>query len=668
MNDEDKSKEQLINELAEMRQRIAELETSETLRKRAEDSLRVSEGHFRSLIESSQDSICHISLDGRFLSMNAADCAIYKLESPEEAIGKSCTESIIENREEAEEAVRRAARGETVALQYKSSSKTGKGIWWDSKLTPVRTADGTVKSILRISRDITERKKVYEELLSLKKAVESMQCGMTYADLEGRILYTNPAEARMHGYKVEELVGKNVRIYAPSERWNKIALKDMKEIEKTVKRESVNIRKDGSRFPVQLLSDAVTDSAGRIIGIVTSSEDITERKRLEEELLKVSKLESVSTLSGGIAHDFNNILTIILGKISFAKMLLKPDEETFQILSDAEKGFKRAKDLTNQLLTFSKGGAPIKKVIHISELIKESADLVLTGSNVRCVYSHRDGLWPVEVDEGQMSQVINNLLINAVQAMPNGGLIDVHAENVVIGQRDVLPLNDGKYVKIAIKDHGVGIPKEYMQRIFDPFFTTKEKGSGLGLATTYSIIRKHDGYITVESELGVGTTFHLYLPATAKEIETKTVSEERPVAGCGRVLIMDDEDVLRESTRDLLQHLGYEVETARDGLEAIKIYRKAKESGIRFDAVIIDLTIPGGMGGKEAITKLLEIDPDIKAIVSSGYSNDPIMADFRQHGFIGVVVKPYKIEELTDTLERLITVKKEVLDDQEFRY
>lgn len=522
-----------------------------------------------------------------------------------------------------------------------------------------KTREQLIKEVAELRQRIddlrlSERKKAEEELLSLKKAVETMQIGVTLADTEGNILYANPAEARMHGYEVEELIGRNVRIYAPSERWNKIALKDMKEIEKTVKRESVNIRKDRSRFPVQLLSDAVTDASGHIIGIVTSCEDITERKRLEEELLKVSKLESVSTLSGGIAHDFNNILTIILGKISLAKMLLNHQDETFEILGDAEKGCKRAKELTNQLLTFSKGGAPIKKTASILEIVRESIDFALRGSNVRCDLSVHDDLWPVEVDEGQMYQVINNLFINAVQAMPGGGTINVRTENVVIRQKDALPLKDGKYVKISIKDQGVGIPKEHLQRIFDPFFTTKQSGSGLGLATTYSIVRKHDGYITVESELGVGTTFHIYLPAAANEIEIKTALEDRPVVGYGRVLIMDDEEVLRESTGDLLEHIGYDVETVADGAEAINMYRKAREAGAPFDVVIMDLTIPGGMGGKDAIKRLLEIDPDVKAIVSSGYSNDPVMAAFREYGFSGVVSKPYKIEELGDVLQKVM--------------
>lgn len=272
---------------------------------------------------------------------------------------------------------------------------------------------------------------------------------------------------------------------------------------------------------------------------------------------------------------------------------------------------------------------------------------------MKCEFSIPDNLWPAKVDEGQVSQVINNLIINAYQAMPEGGIIKVHFENVIIAENDVLPIKKGEYVKISIKDNGIGIPKEHLPKIFDPYFTTRHKGSGLGLSTAYSIIKKHDGHITMESKMGVGTTFHIYLPASKEKVLTKKVEDEKSLTGKGRILIMDDEDAVREVAGLMLKNIGYEVEFAGDGVEAIEFYKKARESGKPFDVAIIDLTVPGGMGGKEAVKKLLEIDPNVKTIVSSGYSNDPIMSEFKQYGFKGVIAKPYLIEELSEIVSRV---------------
>jgi nitrogen-specific signal transduction histidine kinase/CheY-like chemotaxis protein len=389
-----------------------------------------------------------------------------------------------------------------------------------------------------------------------------------------------------------------------------------------------------------------------ILGTVT---DITKQKKMQEELLKAKKLESIGILAGGIAHDFNNILTGILGNISAAKAKVDSEDEIFRTLIKAEKASLRARDLTQQLLTFSQGGAPIKETTSIGELIEDSADFVLRGSNVRCEFSIPDGLWPVEIDKSQVNQVLYNLIINADQAMPDGGLIKVSAENISLDVKDILPLKKGRYVKIIIEDQGIGIPKEHLQKIFDPYFTTKKKGDGLGLTTSYSIIKNHNGHIQVESEPGVGSTFMIYLPASPKKITKKKLPEEKILPGKGRVLVMDDEEVVREVVGDLLAILGYEVEFAKDGDEAIEIYKKAKASAQPFDAVIMDLTVPGGMGGKESIQRLLKIDPEIKAIVSSGYSNDPVMTDFMKYGFSGIVAKPFKIEKLNQVLHQVLT-------------
>lgn len=386
-------------------------------------------------------------------------------------------------------------------------------------------------------------------------------------------------------------------------------------------------------------------------------QEVTERKRLEEELLKSQKLESIGILAGGIAHDFNNILTAILTYISLANMDASPGTKLSKRLSEAEKATLRASDLTRQLLTFSKGGQPVMAMVVLNQLIRDSADFVLRGSNVKSEYIIAEDLRPVEADEGQISQVINNLAINAGQAMPEGGIVEISAKNMTVNEESGLPLKEGKYVNISIKDHGHGIPEEILPKIFDPYFTTKQIGSGLGLAVTYSIIKNHNGHIAVTSEAGSETTFDIYLPASDKQCFTAMSKDEEIETGSGRILIMDDQEMIRDAAGEILKNLGYEVETCIDGAEAVELFRQAKESGHPFDAVIMDLTVPGGMGGMEAMGKLIELDPEVRAIVSSGYSNDPVMSNFREYGFREVIVKPYKISEVSKKLRRVLSVQ-----------
>jgi PAS domain S-box-containing protein len=381
--------------------------------------------------------------------------------------------------------------------------------------------------------------------------------------------------------------------------------------------------------------------------------DITDRRNMEEDLLKAKKLESIGLLAGGIAHDFNNLLVGMLSNIELAKMKVITDGSAYDRLTEAEQAAYRAKDLTLQILTFAKGGAPVKTTLALGNIVMESVMLSLRGSNVKPDFRIPDDLWPVEADEGQLSQVINNVAMNAEQAMPDGGTITIICENVVLGPSKVTSLTAGKYVKVMIEDRGIGIAREHLSRIFDPYFTTKQKGSGLGLATAYSIIKKHCGMIVVESELGKGSRLQIYLPASEKKVKSP-IRNDALSRGCGRILIMDDDEIVRESSRRVLEELGYEVVLACDGAEAIDVYQKAKKTGIPFDAVIMDLTVPGGLGGKETIRRMLEIDPGAKVIVSSGYSNDPVLAEYRDHGFKGVVTKPYRIKDLSDTVYSVI--------------
>ncbi|HZI48755.1 MAG TPA: ATP-binding protein, partial [Pyrinomonadaceae bacterium] len=375
-------------------------------------------------------------------------------------------------------------------------------------------------------------------------------------------------------------------------------------------------------------------------------------QRADAERRKAETLEQLGLLAGGIAHDFNNLLTAIIGNISLASLLLPPDDEMATRLDDAKNASMRARDLAQQLLTFARGGAPIKKTASISKLIQDTVSFSLRGSHNRSEYDIAADVAPAEIDAGQISQVIANLVVNADQAMPNGGTLYVSCDNFCYDTNDVVipDLTPGDYVRVRVRDEGVGIPEKYLKRIFDPYFTTKPKGNGLGLATAYSIIKNHNGLMTVESQVHVGTTFTIYLPASEAQQEEITVEAPRKltpeISGTGRVLVVDDEDAIRDLVEFTLTRLGYEVSQAETALKGVETYHEYLRSGKRFDLVILDLTLPGGMGGKEALKKLIEIDPTVNAIVSSGYATDATMSRYQDFGFRGVIAKPYEAAEL----------------------
>ncbi len=481
------------------------------------------------------------------------------------------------------------------------------------------------------------------------------------ADTTGRIITMNKVAEELSGWSLEDAAGREI-----DEIFNIISGKTGRRcrgiFEKILKAgciveltsRTVLISKEGSKRTIADSGTTVYGKDGAIIGVVIVFRDITEKILMEEELVKARKLESLGILAGGIAHDFNNILMAVLGNISLARREVRVGTGLYAKLFEAEKAIIRAKELTQQLLTFSKGGTPIKSTASVKEIITDSADFALRGSNVSCNYDMAEGLWPIEADEGQISQVISNLVINADQAMPEGGVIRIAATNISIEPSCIDgAIAEGKYIKISISDSGVGMPQEHLQRIFDPYFTTKKSGSGLGLAIVYSIVKKHDGFVTVESEHGKGTTFHIYLPASQREIKAADKAAEIIAQDTGKVLVMDDEEAVRSVVGRILEYLGWEVGYAEDGSQAIKAYEAALNSDSAFDVVIMDLTIPGGMGGKEAAEQLKALDPKAKIIVSSGYSNDPVLAEYEQCGFSGVINKPYRIEEMIDVLYRV---------------
>jgi len=393
--------------------------------------------------------------------------------------------------------------------------------------------------------------------------------------------------------------------------------------------------------------------------IVAIYEDLTERKRAEEGLIRVRKLESLRMFADRIAHDFNNLLSAMLlnifdAKLSYAEEKCDPAEK----LEKAEKIGLQAKELAHRLFTFAKGEEPIRKVGFISQLLRDSAAQSLSGSNVNCEFVLPDDLWPVEMDDVQICQVIHNIVDNAREAMPEGGTVTIQAENVNVAAGNGLPLKEGKYVKWSVRDHGIGIPQKDLFQIFDPYFTTKPKGSargrGLGLTTCYAIIKKHDGFITVESEPGAGSAFFVYLPASPLEGPVIHTEMEKSFAGRGKILVMDDEEAVRNATGIVLHYLGYEVEFARDGSEAITLYKEAKDKGQPFSVVILDLNVTVGKGAKETIQELLQIDQQVKAVLTTGYTDDPVVSEISKYGFSAAVDVPYDLEKMKEILSGLI--------------
>ena len=504
--------------------------------------------------------------------------------------------------------------------------------------------------------EMAERRRAEQEVARTAKHFQSLiENGLdiiTVLSSEGTIQYESPSVERVLGYRPAELIGVNAfdlvhptDLAATSEIFRNA-------VQGPGRNDSAEFRfrhKDGSWRVLEVMGKSVATDDGSV-NIIINSRDITDRKRLEEDLIRAQKLESLGILAGGIAHDFNNLLVGIVGNLSLSMLDIDPASVAYKRLEVAERASLRAQSLTQQLLTFSRGGAPVKKIIAVGPVVREAVEFSLRGSGVTCAVELPPDLRPIMADAGQIAQVINNLVINADQAMPIGGAITVRAENDDSAHQKVPTLKQGRYIRLSVRDSGIGIPREHIDKIFDPYYTTKQKGSGLGLAVTYSIIRKHDGHITVESAPGAGTTFTVYLPA-CDDLPAEARANEGGIArGKGTILVMDDEPELRETVGTMLRRLGYTVELVENGAKAVERYREALRSNRPFDAVIMDLTVPGGMGGREAMARLRELDPGVRAIVSSGYANDPVMANYAEYGFKGVAAKPFNLKQLGDSV------------------
>jgi len=548
--------------------------------------------------------------------------------------------------------------------EYRIVRPDGSQRWISDTGYAIKDAEGNIVRITGIAEDITERKRSEAALNSEKErlavTLHSIGDAVIATDRSEFITLMNPIAENLTGWPEAEAKGRLLSevFHIVNDTTGQPSLNPVQQVLETgiiqdLTNDTVLINRDGKKYNIADSAAPIKDTGQKIVGVVLVFRDITAAQRTEAELLKMEKLKSLGILAGGIAHDFNNFLTGIIGNLSLVQMDIDPNNRIFPRLNEMEKAAMRAKDLTQQLLTFSKGGEPIKRLTQIDVLVREAALFAVRGSSVRCRFDFPDNLWPANVDTGQIGQVIHNLVINAEQVMPEGGIITISGNNATVVPDIHIKLTREQYIRIMIQDQGTGIKKEHMGRIFDPYFTTKQKGSGLGLTIVHSIIEKHDGHVEVDSELGTGSMFSIYLPASPGSAVKTPERSERITSGSGCILVMDDEEFIRTLISEMLNKLGYDTVLARDGAEAIRIFRHAMESDRPFDAVILDLTIPGGMGGQETVVRLAEIDEHVKAIVSSGYSNDPVMSNYTDFGFASAVRKPYMIKELSDTLIKL---------------
>lgn len=671
MNRSEKSDDQNLQEIAILRRRLEELEKIEEEHRRSESALRDSEARYKKLIGAISDYVYTVELDAARVvrTSHGPGCEGVTGYRPEEFERDPYLWFNMIHEQDREAVTRQADavwENRVAPIEHRIIHKDGSVRW--VRNTPVQRfgTTGEMKSYDGLIVDITEKKCAEDALARqterLSVTLDSINDGVVTLDRDGRVVLLNPVAEIMTGWSRQEASGRPVQEVVrlekpegePCEPLYACVVSHGKALERP--QEVVLVNRNGER---RIISDsgAPIRTRGEVDGVVLVMRDVTMRHQMEDELIKMQKLESLGVLAGGIAHDFNNVLTAIMGNISLAKLSTRPGDPILDRLNDAEKATFRAKSLTQHLLTFSKGGAPMKKVLPTAEFIGNTVKFALSGSRVRCELCLEPKLWSVEWDEVQIGQVLHNIVSNAEQSMPQGGVILVHAENLTLNESDPpapgTQLKPGNYIEIVIRDEGVGIPREILTKIFDPYFTTKEKGAGLGLSIAHSIVKRHEGAIAVESEVGHGTTFRIRLPAMGRRLE---VRNKKPLAlerGEGRVLLMDDEEIIRHVGGKMLYNLGYEVDTAASGEQAIELFKQAARKGRPYDVVILDLTVPGGMGGREAVAGILAVDAQARVVVSSGYSSDPVLADFTRYGFRDVIAKPYRIEELGRVLCRL---------------
>jgi PAS domain S-box-containing protein len=647
----------------ELEKRIQEFEKEVESLKRSEADLRSREQQLSKIFHGSPDTITITRIsDGTFIDVNETFKSMFGI-SRKDAIGKTSVElELWPDTSTREEIVAKINdEGCVHNLEFKHRRSSGELLYVSASAELVTIGQETY--ILAHIRDISERKKteadrrqaemaLRESEEKYRKLFENSVAPILNTLSDGTIEDANPACEDLLGVERNGLEGSNILdFYANPE--DRMEFKRTMNEKGSVQDYPIPFKKKDGTLLHCLATVSVHNrlkDGKENVGFRGTLRDITREQKLQKQLTQAQKMEAIGTLAGGIAHDFNNMLGVITGNISYALSSLNKDDELYEVLIDVQESSKQAQGLTQQLLTFSKGGAPIKKVADINKIIKDAAIFSIRGANSKCNFELTDDLWTSEVDESQINQVVNNLVINAKQAMPNGGEITIRTENVTIETESDIPLPAGKYIKIEIEDQGVGISKSHLSNIFEPYFTTKQKGSGLGLATTYSIIKRHEGHIWVYSEIDKGTIFNIYLPASKSELAISKKVDQVIHTGHGSVLIMDDQTPILKMLTRILTAMGYETTTTLDGSEAIEVFQSAYQAQNPFDLVILDLTVPGGLGGAKVIPELLKIDPKVKAIVSSGYSNDPIMANYQDYGFCGVIPKPLQKAQLAELL------------------
>ncbi|MBT4137588.1 MAG: PAS domain S-box protein [Candidatus Latescibacteria bacterium] len=669
MKDTEKTKE----ELEEMRRLVAEFQDrrrsdhekviQDLVRsKRSEEVLLASEGQLQNIIDNVLAAISVKDLDGHYNQVNPLFEAYFGI-AKEDIIGKTDFEFL------PKEIAERYRKEDLEVLETGISQHREEKLLWEGEYRyftlskfSVQDRNGVPVGIGIFSIENTKQRQAEEAFKESREYLLNLVD--TVADIiftvkmpERRIEYVNQRMEDILGYLPEEVIGQTTRMFYPDEHsyvgFGQKLQAALKNNQVQVNMEQLLKRKNNELIWVDITTTFMF-SGNELTKVISLVRDITDRKRMEDEFRKTQNLESLGLLAGGIAHDLDNVLTGVLGSFSLLDMLLDKGTKAHQIAKEGLVAANRTRDLTQQLLTFAKGGAPIKEVASIQALIRETTDLLLHGSNTKPEYHLAEDLQAVHIDLGQIGQVVQNLVLNADQAMPEGGTLSIFAENIELSDQNPLPIAGGEYVKVTVGDQGVGMSDKIMAKIFDPYYTTKPTGHGLGLSITHSIIHRHDGYITVHSEKNVGTTFEFYLPAL-QEQATKTTEKDQELArGTGRILLMDDEVMIHATVGKMLKMLGYEVQSAHNGEEAVQKYQAALDEAEAYDLVILDLTIPGGMGGQEAVGKLLEIDPRACIIVSSGYANDPVMTRFTEYGFVGTVKKPVDLQELAETVKRVL--------------